>query len=277
MGMDEARAFGHALCNSSVSRVSLLCSMFQCFNFLVGRGHARGMRLGTWSVYAACGVAFVAGVTGAGWRCPKTLYARKQRSGAIQNNNLLLQIASNKDARLQGMKGRGGQTFPKSTEIRNSKFFRAVFSVFFRPNFSKVAESVSEQLLQRTGRLGGQFWLSKESVSTSATDCRISAPICTKYELQKSVHAELMDCTSNVKSLANMYTGFTNFLMGRLWPPKKRWSLLNGAKEAVVLFWRGPKGRHSRLSGPRSCHKAKSNKIIPSRVFGRAGGRRSGG
>ena len=32
--------------------------------------------------------------------------------------------------------GRGGQTFPKSTEIRNSVVFRAVFSVFFRPNFS---------------------------------------------------------------------------------------------------------------------------------------------
>ena len=31
---------------------------------------------------------------------------------------------------------RGGQTFPKSTEIRNSVAFRAVFSVFFRPNFS---------------------------------------------------------------------------------------------------------------------------------------------
>ena len=106
---------------------------------------------------------------------------------------------------------RGGQTFPKSTEIRNSEFFRAVFSVFFRPNFSVVAESVSEQLLQRTGGLGGQFWLNKESVSTSATDCRISAPICTKYGLQKSVHAELMDCTTNVKSLANTYIGFTNF------------------------------------------------------------------
>ena len=58
-------------------------------------------------------------------------------------------------------------------------------SVFFRPCFSVVAESVSEQLLQRTGGLGGQFWLSKESVSTSATDCRIPTPICTKYGLQK--------------------------------------------------------------------------------------------
>ena len=39
---------------------------------------------------------------------------------------------------------RGGQTSPKSTEIRNSVAFRAVFSVFFRPCFSVVAESVSE-------------------------------------------------------------------------------------------------------------------------------------
>ena len=39
-GMDEARALVNALCNSRVSRVSLLCSMFQCFDFLVGRGHA---------------------------------------------------------------------------------------------------------------------------------------------------------------------------------------------------------------------------------------------
>ena len=84
-----------------------------------------------------------------------------------------------------------------------------------------VADSVSEQLLQRTDGLGGQFWLSKESVSTSATDCRILAPICTKYGLQKSVHAKLMDCTANVKSLTNTYIGFKNFLMGRLWPPKQ--------------------------------------------------------
>ena len=83
------------------------------------------------------------------------------------------------------VQNRGGQTFPKSTEIRNSVAFRAVFSVFFRPCFSVVAESVSEQLLQCTDRLGGQFWLTKESVSTSATDCRISMPICTKYGLQK--------------------------------------------------------------------------------------------
>ena len=85
----------------------------------------------------------------------------------------------------QGVGCRGGQTFPKSTEIRNSVAFRAVFSVFFRPCFFVLAESVSEQLLQCTGGLGGQFWLSKESVSTSATDCRIPTPICTKYGLQK--------------------------------------------------------------------------------------------
>ena len=99
----------------------------------------------------------------------------------------------------------GGQTFPKSTEIRNSVAFRAFFSVFFRPFLSVVADSVSEQLLQRTDGLGGQFWLSKESVSTSATDCRISAPICTKYGLQKSVLVSLMDCISYVKYLANTY------------------------------------------------------------------------
>ena len=65
------------------------------------------MRLVTRRVYIACGVAFVAGVTGAGWRCPKTLDAHKQCTGAIGNNNLLLQIASNKHARLQrGMKGK---------------------------------------------------------------------------------------------------------------------------------------------------------------------------
>ena len=102
--MDEAHALVRALCNSNVSRVSLLCSMFQCFDFLVGWGHARGMQLDTRLVYAACGVAFVAGFTGAGWRCPKTLYAHKHCSGAIQNNNLLLQIASNNHARLQGRK-----------------------------------------------------------------------------------------------------------------------------------------------------------------------------
>ena len=75
--MDEARALVHALCSSSVSCVSLLCSMFQCFDFLVGRGHARGMRLGIQLVYATCGLAFVVGVIGAGWRCLKTLYAHK--------------------------------------------------------------------------------------------------------------------------------------------------------------------------------------------------------
>ena len=65
------------------------------------------MRLGIQLVYATCGVAFVASVTSARWRCPKTLYAHKQRTGAIRNKNFLLQIASNKHACLQrGMKGK---------------------------------------------------------------------------------------------------------------------------------------------------------------------------
>ena len=41
------------------------------------------MRLGTRLVYATCGVAFVASVSGAGWRCPKTLYAHKQCTRAL--------------------------------------------------------------------------------------------------------------------------------------------------------------------------------------------------
>ena len=104
--MKEVRALVHALCNNNVSRVSLLCSMFQCFDFLVGQGHERGMWLGTRPMHAVCGVAFVVGVTGLGWRCPKTLYAHKQCIGAIQKNNILLQIASNKHAHLRGMKGK---------------------------------------------------------------------------------------------------------------------------------------------------------------------------
>ena len=83
MGMDKAHALVHTLCSSSASCLLLLCRMFQCFNFLVGRGHAQGMRLDTRPVYAECGVAFVAGVTGAGWRCPKTLYAPKQCTRVI--------------------------------------------------------------------------------------------------------------------------------------------------------------------------------------------------
>ena len=93
-GMDEVRTLVCALCNSNVYRVSLLCSVFRCFHFLVGWEHAQGMRLGTRPMYAACGVAFGAGVTGAGWRCPKTLYARKQCNGVIRNNTLLLQTNS---------------------------------------------------------------------------------------------------------------------------------------------------------------------------------------
>ena len=78
-----------------------LCSMFECFNVLVGCRHAQGMQLCTQPVYAACSVAFIASVTGAGWRCPKTLYIHKQCTRTIQNNNFLLQIASNKHGRPQ--------------------------------------------------------------------------------------------------------------------------------------------------------------------------------
>ena len=39
---------------------------------------------------------------------------------------------------------RGGQTFPKSTDFRNSIAFHAVFSGFFCPFQSVVADSVSE-------------------------------------------------------------------------------------------------------------------------------------
>ena len=73
--MDEARALVHALCSSNVCLVSLLCSMFEYFNVLVGCGHARGMQLSMRLVYTACAVAFVAGVTGARCYCPKLLYA----------------------------------------------------------------------------------------------------------------------------------------------------------------------------------------------------------
>ena len=100
-GMDEARALVHALCSSSVSRISLLCSMFECFNVLVGCRHAQGMRLSMRLVYATCGVAFISSVTGARWRCPKTCYIHKQLTRTIQNSNFLLQITSNKHARLQ--------------------------------------------------------------------------------------------------------------------------------------------------------------------------------
>ena len=43
---------------------------------------------------------------------------------------------------------RGGQTFPKSTEFRNSIAFRPFFAACFRVFQSVLAESVSEQLLQ---------------------------------------------------------------------------------------------------------------------------------
>ena len=51
------------------------CYMFECFNVLVGCKHAQGMQLGTRLVYAACAMAFAAGVTNAGCYCPKSLYA----------------------------------------------------------------------------------------------------------------------------------------------------------------------------------------------------------
>ena len=57
----------------------------------------------------------------------------------------------------------------------------------------------------RTDVLGGQFWLRNGSVLTLATDQRISAPICSNYGLQKSVHAKLMDCTANIKIFNNMH------------------------------------------------------------------------
>ena len=40
MGMDEARALVHALWNSSVSRVSILCSMFQWLDGIAQRRRA---------------------------------------------------------------------------------------------------------------------------------------------------------------------------------------------------------------------------------------------
>ena len=105
---------------------------------------------------------------------------------------------------------RCGQTFPKSTEFRNSMAFHPFFGSPF-PCFSvRIAKSVSLQLLQlprRTNILGGQFWLSNESMSTSAMDYRILAPICTKYRLQKSIQTKLMDCTANIKFFNNTHIG----------------------------------------------------------------------
>ena len=48
--MDEAHALVRAFCNNNVSHVSLLCSMFQWFDFLDGQGHARGITSKKWAV-----------------------------------------------------------------------------------------------------------------------------------------------------------------------------------------------------------------------------------
>ena len=76
-------------------------------------------------------------------------------------------------------------------------------------------------------------------MSTSATETRISAPICTKYGLQKSVLTSLIDCTQYIKSLANTYIEFRRFLMGRLWPPKQHQiaSRTSNAGFLVSRFW----------------------------------------
>ena len=42
-------------------------------------------------------------------------------------------------------------------------------------------------------------------------DTRISAPICTKYGLQKSVHRRLMDCTAYIKNSNKMHIRRTIF------------------------------------------------------------------
>ena len=139
---------------------------------------------------------------------------------------------------------RGGQTFPKFTEFRNSITFRPFFAIYFCAFQSVVAESVSEQLLHlpwRTNVLGSQFWVNKVSMSMSATETRISAPICTKYGLQKSVHGNLMDCTLYVKSLANTYIRFRKFLMGHLWPSKQA-VLLKRNKTGGCFVWGRPEG-----------------------------------
>ena len=73
-------------------------------------------------------------------------------------------------------------------------------------------------------------------MSTSGTGYRISAPICMKYGLQKSVHAELMDCTLHIKSFANTFVGFRKALMGRLWPPKCAVVLFGGDKRAWAVL-----------------------------------------
>ena len=79
-------------------------------------------------------------------------------------------------------------------DFTNSVLVGPYFSVHIRAFLSVVEKLVSEQLPQWTNVLGGQYQLSNGSESTSAMDTQISAPICTKYRLQKSVHTKLIDC-----------------------------------------------------------------------------------
>ena len=78
-------------------------------------------------------------------------------------------------------------------------------------------------------------------MSTSAMETRISAPIYTKYRLQKCVLTSLIDCTLYLKSLANTYIEFRRFLMGRLWPPKRHQiaSRTSNVGFLVCRFWFG--------------------------------------
>ena len=71
-------------------------------------GHGRGTRLGTCLVQLQCVYYIVASAACVitnkynvffDFICPKT-YARKHRNGVIQNNTLLLQLATNKHAHI---------------------------------------------------------------------------------------------------------------------------------------------------------------------------------
>ena len=107
--------------------------------------------------------------------------------------------------------------------------------------------------------MGGQFWLSKKSVSMSATDTRISAPICSKYGLQKSVHKCLMDCTAYINSLLQKNLNFWWVLLAAkkghqimfrnppfLFPPRFR--VLARRKRRLVM-WRGKEGAKEVVEG----------------------------
>ena len=56
----------------------------------------------------------------------------EEHSGAVQEPPIGLP-ALERGRQLDFVSTRGGQTFSKSTEIRNSVAFRAFFSVFFHP------------------------------------------------------------------------------------------------------------------------------------------------